>query len=418
MTNKTKYEQKYAIRTKYATLTIVSKYGTGTPLAHDQHLDGTLALGSVLMGGSKSNLKNAIESNNMSTSFINPEHYWSVENYGTISKNDPIMMSKDEKRTMSILQTSTVLKNQRYEIPLLWKEDHPKLPKNKELALQRLYSLEKKLQKSPELEEKYSDAMKEYTDKGYAIKLSEREANKTSNITNYIPHHCALHPKKPNKVRVAFDASAKYKNDTLNNHLLKGPDLINNLVSILIQFRPGKYAVTADIEQMFHQVKVKKSDQDALRFLWRFLKTEKPKEYAMTVHLFGKNDSPCCSNYALKQCAKDQLQSENVIECVDNNFYMDDFVKLTSSEKYLLQICQVIIKVLASANFTLHKWITNSSLICETLPRSEVSDKSTDLNEQTIEKILGIIWRIKGDTLKVDLVRKTFPATKTGVLSQ
>ena len=96
MTNKTKYEQKYAIRTKYATLTIVSKYGTGTPLAHDQHLDGTLALGSVLMGGSKSNLKNAIESNNMSTSFINPEHYWSVENYGTISKNDPIMMSKDE----------------------------------------------------------------------------------------------------------------------------------------------------------------------------------------------------------------------------------------------------------------------------------------------------------------------------------
>ena len=113
------------------------------------------------MGGSKSNLKNVIELSNMSTSFINPEHYWSVENYGTISKNDPIMMSKDEKRAMSILQTSTVLKNQRYEIPLLWKEDHPKLPNNKELALQRLYSLEKKLQKSPELEEKYRNAIEE-----------------------------------------------------------------------------------------------------------------------------------------------------------------------------------------------------------------------------------------------------------------
>ena len=159
-----------------------------------------------------------------------------------------------------------------------------------------------------------------------------------------------MHPKKPNKVRVIFDACTKYKSDSLNDRLLKGPDLINNLVSILIQFRLGKYAVTADIEQMFHQVKVKKSDQDALRFLWRFLKTENPQEYAMTVHLFGKSDSPCCSNYALKQCAKDHLQSENVIECVDNNFYMDDFVKSTSSEKFLLQICQVIIKVLASAN--------------------------------------------------------------------
>ena len=76
------------------------------------------------------------------------------------------------------------MKNQRYEIPHLWKEDHPKLSNNKELALQRLYSLEKKLQKSPEFEEKYSNAIKEYIDNGYAIKLSEREANKTSNLTN------------------------------------------------------------------------------------------------------------------------------------------------------------------------------------------------------------------------------------------
>ena len=71
-------------------------------------------------------------------------------------------MSKDEKRAMSILQTSPVLKNQRYEVPLLWKEDHSQFPNNKELALQKLYSLEKKLQKSPELEEKYSNAIKEY----------------------------------------------------------------------------------------------------------------------------------------------------------------------------------------------------------------------------------------------------------------
>ena len=68
-------------------------------------------LGWVVMGGSKSNLKIATGSKNLSTSFINPEHYWSVEKYGTISKNDPIMMSKDEKQAMSILQTSTVLKN-------------------------------------------------------------------------------------------------------------------------------------------------------------------------------------------------------------------------------------------------------------------------------------------------------------------
>ena len=147
-------------------------------------------------------------------------------------------------------------------------------------------------------------------------------------------------------------------------------------------------------------------------------KKRKPARICHDSPSIWKNDSPCCSNYALQQCAKDQLQSENVIECVDTSFYMDDFVKSTSSEKFLLHICQVIIKVLASANFRLHKWITSSSLICETLPRSEISDKCTNLNEQTIEIILGIIWKIKGDTLKVDLVRKTFPPTKRAVLSQ
>ena len=30
----------------------------------------------------------------------------------------------------------------------------------------------------------------------------------------------------------------------------------------------------------------------------------------MTVHLFGKNNSSCCSNYALKQCAKRGILSQ------------------------------------------------------------------------------------------------------------
>ena len=73
---------------------------------HEKHIAGKSGapyaiktkLGWVLMCGSKTNLANVIGSNNMSKSLINPEHYWSVKNYGTISKNDSIMMSKDEKR--------------------------------------------------------------------------------------------------------------------------------------------------------------------------------------------------------------------------------------------------------------------------------------------------------------------------------
>ena len=66
------------------------------------------------------------------------------------------------------------------------------IAKQQRTNITKIVLLRKKLQKPPALEEKYINAIKEYIDKGYAIKLSEREANKTSNITNYMPHHCVF----------------------------------------------------------------------------------------------------------------------------------------------------------------------------------------------------------------------------------
>ena len=103
-----------------------------------------------------------------------------------------------------------------------------------------------------------------------------------------------------------FDASTKFNGISLNDNLLKGPDLLNSLTKILICFRLGQYAVIADIEQMFHKLKVRKSEQDALEFLWRTTKFENLVDYVMNVHLFGKNDSACVSNYGLKKSATDQ----------------------------------------------------------------------------------------------------------------
>lgn len=53
----------------------------------------------------------------------------------------------------------------------------------------------------------------------------------------------------------------------MNAKFLKGPDLLNNFVSILIKFRKEKCAVSGDIEKIFDQVKVKECDRDVLRFL-------------------------------------------------------------------------------------------------------------------------------------------------------
>ena len=64
------------------------------------------------------------------------------------------------------------------------------------------------------------------------------------------------------------DRAAEYGGTSLNNNLLQGPDCTNNLVGVLLRFRQDHTAIVADIESMFHHVKVREQDQDSLRFLW------------------------------------------------------------------------------------------------------------------------------------------------------
>ena len=117
----------------------------------------------------------------------------------------------------------------------------------------------------------------------------------------YIPHHGIYHPRKPGKIRVVFDCSAKFQAKSLNDLLLKGPDLTNTLYGVLMRFRQERIAIMADIEAMFYQVRVAEEDQTFLHFLWwpEGNLDENLEEYQMVVHLFGAASSPACSNFAL-----------------------------------------------------------------------------------------------------------------------
>ena len=83
----------------------------------------------------------------------------------------------------------------------------------------------------------YREAINGYINEGHPTNLTEKESEISSNITSYIPHDFVLNPDKPDEVKLVYDASVKYQNVCLNDELLKGPDLLNNLVPILIKFR-------------------------------------------------------------------------------------------------------------------------------------------------------------------------------------
>ena len=231
-----------------------------------------------------------------------------------------------------------------------------------------------------------------------------------------------FNPNKPGKVRVVFDAAATFKGTSLNEQLLQGPCLTNNLAGVLIRFREERVAFTADIEAMFHQSRVTPKDADALRFLWWSSSIEDPpEEYQMLVHIFGATSSPCCANKSLRKTADDNKQKydPNVIKTVHRNFYVDDSLKSVPTVEQAVQLADQLIQLLKEGGFRLTKFMSNCREVLASIPVEERANPSMnlDLDQLPIEHALGLHWNAETDIFQFKVVPANKPPTKRGILS-
>ena len=251
------------------------------------------------------------------------------QDFKDIELPEVIKMSKDDRKALEIFEESVEKKDDHYTIALPWKDKNTSLP-NKKMAEKRLLGLKRKLIANEDMYEKCSSKIKEYIDCGYVELVTNEESN--SKKMWYIPHH---YVNSSNKFCIVFDCSAKFDGVSLNDKLLQGPDLSNNLLGVFLRFREEPIAVVGDIHSMFHPVFVSEKDRDALRFLWyQDGDLEKPlATYCMKVHLFGSTSLPSVASFALRRTAEDNETNtcEKVIHTVYKNFYVDDLCKSFST---------------------------------------------------------------------------------------
>ena len=143
--------------------------------------------------------------------------------------------------------------------------------------------------------------------KGYTSRVPEAEIGTSGRPLWYLPHHPVIHPHKLGKVRVVFDCAAKYNGTCLKRSTTPGTGFDKQFSRLLTRFRQESVALVADIEAMFHQVRMNPRIQcDSLRFLWWHNNdlTREPAKYRMEVHLFGGTSYPSCASFCLKRTAK------------------------------------------------------------------------------------------------------------------
>ena len=351
--------------------------------------------------------------------------WWTTEAFGT-KYEKTVSQSKEDRRAQDILEsTTTKIEDNRYETGLLWKTDNVSLPDSKTMATRRLHGTEKRLKGSPEKAAAYQATIDSYLEKGHAKKLTKDEINDTRHRRWFLPHHAVTNPNKPGKFRVVFDAAAKSCGTSLNDKLLTGPDLLRNLTGVLLRFREEPVGIVADIQEMYHQVRVIEQDRPALSFLWRDLDESKdPDIYEMQVTIFGAKSSPASANFVLQKTVMDHREmcglEEETANSVKNSFYMDDFLRSEKDDVQAKKMQKDVTEMLSKGGFRLTKWVSNSREVMKNVSQEERAHPELDLSETElpIEGALGVVWNPEEDSLSFRLRDANVPVTKRGILQR
>ena len=147
----------------------------------------------------------------------------------------PPHLSMEEIAAEKHFKANTVRSaNGRYVVALPFKENVNRLGESRTAALKRFHALEKRLESNPWLREQYTAVIQEYLDLGH---MSVADSLEQPGF--YLPHHAVTKERsQTTKVRVVFDGSAKSNtNVSLNDTLMIGPHLQDDIFSLILRFR-------------------------------------------------------------------------------------------------------------------------------------------------------------------------------------
>ncbi|XP_055589418.1 uncharacterized protein LOC129741697 [Uranotaenia lowii] len=345
--------------------------------------------------------------------------FWACEELG--SEN---LYSREERLCEEIFQ-KTVQRdsNGRYTVSLPKNEEvFPNLGDSREIALRRLGATERRLARNMDLRELYTKFMDEYIQLGHMEEVVEISGTKRC----FLPHHpVEKESSTTTKLRVVFDASCKTTTGvSLNDGLLTGPVIQDDLRAIILRCRMCQIMVVADVEKMFRQINITREDRPLQSILWRKSPSEPVKTFELKTVTYGTKPAPFLATRTLKQLALDEAESFPLASRVFlEDTYMDDVVSGADDANAALELRIQLDKAAKAGGFRLRKFASNCAEVLQGLAQDSVAiEESSDGSEiDPSMKILGLTWLPKSDVFKYNFnipeIPKSTVLTKRKVLS-
>ncbi|XP_043504537.1 uncharacterized protein LOC122525681 [Polistes fuscatus] len=274
----------------------------------------------------------------------------------------------------------------RYIVRLPFKEEN-QLRGSYTSALRRFHALERSLSRKPKIRDEYIKFLSEYEELGHMTRIEGGPHEDRF----YLPHHAVLkHTSITTKLRVVFDASAKTSNGkSLNNVLMVGPTIQEDLFALLIRFRSRAIAITADIAKILNTV------------------------------TYGTASVSFLATRTLHQLASDEFNRfPRAAIALKEDFYVDDLLTGARTVKEAKQVRDELISITAGAGMHLRQWASNCAEILKDLDTAD--NNIINLDSSGTIKTLGVNWNAAEDNISYTVKRAADPSkvTKRVILSE
>ncbi|GFV52738.1 uncharacterized protein TNCV_2874091 [Trichonephila clavipes] len=179
----------------------------------------------------------------------------------------------------------------------------------------------------------------------------------------YLPHRAMFKISETTKIRPVFDATAREENNpSLNDCLLKGPNLIELIPDILDRFRMYPIGLSADIEKAFLQISVTPEHRDFLRFFY-------PHENNEIVYRHCRLVIRLCSSPFLLAASINHLLDNtpskymDIVSKLRYSFYVDNCVTGVSDTQEIGSFVNKVRKIMSNECFNLRGWESSQKRI-------------------------------------------------------
>ena len=270
------------------------------------------------------------------------------------------------------------------------------LKNNYSQAFACMASMERRLIKCKQTEafnEQFNDAV----NRGVFTEVNKEEADKYEGPVNYVTLTEAYKEgdQTTTPLRLCMNSSMKYQGISLNDILMKGPPALNNIFSVLLNFRVYPVAFLKDLSKFYQSVRASERDQHLRRVLWRGCEQDKPpKIYKTSTVNFGDKPAGCMSLTCVRNTADlyKTIDPAAAAKLIRDN-YVDDMASGDKDKESALRTSANMDRIVQMGGFKFKSTVM-----------------SGDVGEP--RRVLGTGWDTEEDTLFIEVKVNTSPKRK------